>query len=120
MIGFAWEKNLPHGEFFEYFIKKLVESGVMNKMARNYLSKPRSDCATSGEFVSMGFTNTISAFVMLLVASMAALAICLAECLLKYWNKRKITLKDISKYNELPSTQDEYQYAQNLSNDTDV
>ena len=51
-------------------------------MSRQYI-KPRSDCGTSGEFISMGFTNIVSAFVMLLGASLAAVVFCVAEFLVK-------------------------------------
>ena len=82
-------KNLPHGQFFTYFVNNLRENGVLEKLARKYILKPRSDCGTSGEFVSVGFTNTLSAFVMLIVASLVAIAVCVSECLVKIWVVKK-------------------------------
>ena len=82
-LGFAWAKDLPHGQFFSYFLQNLEEKGVLDKLSRQYTKQPRPDCGGSGEFISMGFTNIVSAFVMLLLASVAAIVFCLAECLAK-------------------------------------
>ena len=82
-LGVAWAKDLPHGQLFSYFLQNLGEQGILDKLARHYVNKPRSDCGASGEFISMGFTNIISAFVMLLLASVAAVVLCVAECLAK-------------------------------------
>ena len=83
MLGFAWAKNLPHGEFFEYFVNRLFDTGIMNKISRKYLIKPKADCTETRQFVSMGFTNIVSAFVLLVLASCSAVVIGLVECMVK-------------------------------------
>ena len=92
MIGIVWGQNSTHGQFFEHFIKKLDENGVLDKMAKKHLPKPRSDCGSLQEFVSMGFSNTISAFAMLFVSSLVALSLFVFECLSKYWKNPKILI----------------------------
>ena len=100
MIGIVWAKNLPHGSFFEHFIKKLDESALADKMVRQYLLKPNSDCATSGEFSSMGFTNTISAFAMLLLALGLAISIAVGECIFKKFIEKELRRKRSNKSTE--------------------
>ena len=87
-LGYIWGKNLPHGQFFSYFTNKLGEEGVLHKLKQKYVARPRSDCATTTEFVSMGFSNIISAFAMLCTAGIAAVAVCVLELFVNMWKKR--------------------------------
>ena len=87
-LAYIWGKNLPHGQFFSYFTNTLGEEGVLNKLEQKYVAKPRSDCAATTEFVSMGFSNIISAFAMLFTAGMAAVAVCVLELFVNKWKKR--------------------------------
>lgn len=83
-LGYAWTKNLPHGDFFSYFLRNFKEIGILNKIISEFMEEERSDCLTS-TFSSTGLTNIISAFVILFGAAVGALALCIGECLLKRW-----------------------------------
>ena len=66
--AYIWDKKLPHGHFFSQFIRKIKETGILEKFKIKYLVSPRSDCAKSDQFFSMGLFDIISAFAMLMVA----------------------------------------------------
>ena len=72
LITMAWSRHLPHRHFFNYFIRKMKESGQLDRILRKWQAKPRSDCGAAGEFVSMGIENTISGFAMIAVAFVLA------------------------------------------------
>ena len=76
-IGFGWNKHFPHRHMFNYFLKKMIESGQVDRLLRKW--KPRvghlPDCGTSAGFPSMGMENMVSAFALIGVA--VALAACI-------------------------------------------
>ena len=72
LITMAWSRHLPHRHFFNYFIRKMKESGQLDRILRKWQAKPRSDCGAAGEFVSMGIENTIYGFAMIAVAFVLA------------------------------------------------
>ena len=88
-LAYIWDKNLPHGQFFSYFTNTLGEEGVLHKLENKFIARPRTDCAATTEFVSMGFSNIISAFAMLFTAGIAAVAVCVLELLENKWKKRR-------------------------------
>ena len=88
-LGFAWPKHLPHRHYFDYFIKKMKETGQMDRILTKWMPKPRSDCGSDGEFVSMGLDNMVSAFAM--VAGECVLAI------LVLWLEMKKKSQDYTK-----------------------
>ena len=86
-LALAWSKHLPHGLFFDHFIKKMKESGQIHRILFKLNPKPRSDCGKNREFVSFGLDNTISAFFMVGLGFIVALITFLMEiiCLCRYW-----------------------------------
>ena len=88
-LGFAWPKHLPHRHYFDYFIKKMKETGQMDRILTKWMPKPRSYCGSDGEFVSMGLDNMVSAFAM--VAGGCVFAI------LVLWLERKKKSQDYKK-----------------------
>ena len=89
MLTMAWNKHLPHRHFFNYFINKMIETGQMNRMKKKWLPKPKIDCGTNGEFVSMGIENMISAFAMILIAVILAVFILTLEIIVRRREKKK-------------------------------
>ena len=87
-LAYIWDKNLPHGKFFSHFTNTLGEEGVLHKLEQKFVARPRSDCAATTEFVSMGFSNIISAFAMLFTAGITAVVVCVFEVLENQWKKR--------------------------------
>ena len=87
--GYIWDKDLPQGQFFTYFINKMGEEGVLDKFRAKYLATPRSDCGTLDQFVSLGFVNIISAFAMLIGAYIVSILVCISECLFKHFVEKK-------------------------------
>ena len=59
-LGYIWNKNLPHGQFFSHFINRMREGGVLDALRRKYTARQRSDCGTPDTFTSVGFVNIIA------------------------------------------------------------
>ena len=90
-LSAAWSKHLPHRHFFDHFIKKMKESGQIDRILIKLNPKPRSDCGYNGEFVSMGLDNMISAFAMAGLGIVVAWVALLVEVAYKgrYWREDK-------------------------------
>ena len=79
LLALAWSKQLPHRHYFDYFIKKIIESGKMDRILKKWIPAPRQDCGNTGEFVSMGLDNMISAFALVLTGILLSLLILFIE-----------------------------------------
>ena len=87
LMSMAWNKHLPHRHFFNYFLSKMTETGQMDRIIRKWKAKPRSDCGSQGEFVSMGIDNIISGFILLILGILLSNIILIMEmCFCKVLN----------------------------------
>ena len=83
-LALAWSKHLPHGLFFDHFIKKMKESGQIHRILYKLNPKPQSDCGKNRKFVSFGLDNTISAFGMDGLGFIVALVAIVTEMICRY------------------------------------
>ena len=88
-LAFAWPNHLPHRHYFNHFINKMKETGQMDRILKKWMPKPRSDCGASGEFVSMGLDNMISAFAMVAGGFMFAIFLLIIEIGKRFKNFKK-------------------------------
>ena len=63
----------------------------MDKIRKKWLPKPKADCGSNGEFVSMGIENMVSAFAMIIFAIGIAFFVLIIELVSK---PRKIIDED--------------------------
>ena len=89
ILGMVWSKHLPHRSFFTYFINKMIETGQMDSILKKWLSKPKDDCGSNGEFVSMGLENMVSAFAMILTSVVFAFLLLWFEVVLQTYYRKK-------------------------------
>ena len=91
ILGMVWSKHLPHRSFFTYFINKMIETGQMDRILKKWLPKPKDDCGSNGEFVSMGLENMVSAFAMILTAVVFAFLLLMLEVVMRTYYRKKLS-----------------------------
>ena len=90
-LGIGFTQDLPHAQFFDFFINKMKETGQMKRILRKWLPKPREDCNAAAGFLSLGLDNLISAFAMFVVVLLLAIILALFEKFV--FTKREKTLQ---------------------------
>ena len=80
LLSMAWNK---HQQFINYFMNKMAELGQMDHILLKWKVRPRSDCGSRGDFVSIRIDNIISAFVRVILCIILGTVILLLELGLK-------------------------------------
>ena len=80
LLSMAWNK---HKQFINYFMNKMAELGQMNRILWKWKARPRSDCGSREDFVSIRIDNIISAFVRVILCIILGTVIFLLELGLK-------------------------------------
>lgn len=79
--AFGFQKNSPYVEIFDYYLRELLEEGIVDKIKEKYRTLP-PDCGNSAG-KPLGFTNCFTAFLPLVLGTIIALIIALFENLFK-------------------------------------
>ena len=82
--GFSLQKNSPYLQLFDYYIIRLQERGILQRIIKKYTPQPR-DCNTSSA-KAIGYESCFSAFLPLLLGYLFGILILIIE---NYWKKRK-------------------------------
>ena len=82
--GFSLQKNSPYLQLFDYYIIRLQERGILQRIIKKYTPQPR-DCSTSSA-KAIGYESCFSAFLPLLFGYLFGILILIIE---NYWKKRK-------------------------------
>ena len=64
-ISIAWSRDVPHRHIVDYYIKKIMETGQIDRVRRVWLHSPDAGCGTGAGFSPMGLENMVSAFAMI-------------------------------------------------------
>ena len=95
-LGIGFTKDLPHTQFFDFFINKMKETGQMKRILRKWLPKPREDCNAAAGFLSLGLDNLISAFAMFVGVLFLAIILALLEKFVFLKREKPIQISETS------------------------
>ena len=85
--AFGFQKNSPYVEIFDYYLRELLEEGIVDKIKEKYRTLP-PDCGNSAG-KPLGFTNCFTAFLPLVFGTIIALIIVIFETLFQINGKSK-------------------------------
>jgi hypothetical protein len=105
-LAYAFQKDSPYLDLFNYFITQLKESGSYEKISQEYESKPQICPDYSGK--SLGFDSCITMFLVILMGLGLGFLLLLMECLLKYF------IPDLHWFNSNPSDEPSTTYEVDL------
>ena len=66
-IGFGFAKYSPYIDIFNYFIRKNIENGNINRITIKWTKSNSGDCLSQNSLNSMGFDNMVSAFFIIVI-----------------------------------------------------
>ena len=78
-ISIAWSRDVPHRHIVDYYIKKIMETGQIDRVRRVWLHSPDAGCGTGAWFSPMGLENMVSAFAMMSAFTLISVCILLLE-----------------------------------------
>ncbi|XP_071549667.1 uncharacterized protein [Panulirus ornatus] len=79
----GYQKNLSFADALSYYIVKARDTGILKKLRAKWWGK-ESSCTSSASFYQLGFSKTISAFVVLAIGAALGVLILLFEVSLYY------------------------------------
>ena len=82
IVAFAFPKQFPFLDLFNYFITKNIDNGILQRIKIKWFGDGRSMCAAAVNLDSMGFDNVISAFFMIIGGIIITLVIFCIELFL--------------------------------------
>ena len=85
-ISLGWSRSVPHRHLIDYYLKKMLETGQLDRVRRVWLHATHEDCESGAGFSPMGLENMVSAFAMIFLLAFISVSILLGEIL-----ARKIT-----------------------------
>ena len=86
-LGIAWSRNVPHRHMVDYYIKKITETGQLNRIRRIWLHTSGTECAAGAGFSPMGLQNMVSGFALISLGALIAALIFLMEMVMfKFFN----------------------------------
>jgi hypothetical protein len=80
--AYAFQKDSPYLDLFNYMIKELKEKGSYDKIVANYEPEPQFCPDTSGQ--SLGFDSCITLYLIILAGFSASICVLFIECMLHY------------------------------------
>ena len=92
-IGFIWKKHFPYRHLFNYYIRRIKETGHLDKIVKKYLSNIHK-CGAPSEFSSINIGNVYPAFLLILMGIVVSSALQIGEMLVNLMfikrNKKKV------------------------------
>ena len=92
--GFSFPKNSPYLQLFDYYIIRLQERGILERIIKKHTPQPR-DCNTSSA-KAIGYESCFFAFLLLLLGSLFGIVLLIVEC---FWKKKKAQSESSRKIN---------------------
>ena len=87
-IGFGFAKYSPYIDIFNYFLKKNIENGNIDRIIIKWTKSNSGECLAQKSLDSMGFDNVVSAFFMIIIGVAITVVFFCAELYLG--GKRKV------------------------------
>ena len=66
-VSLGLPNHSPYADIFNYFIKKNIENGNLDRIKTKWSKTAKGGCRRSQNVDSMGFDNVVSAFIMLIL-----------------------------------------------------
>ena len=82
--GFSLQKNSPYLQLFDYYIIRLQERGILERIVKKYTPQPR-DCNSSSA-KAIGYESCFFAFLLLLLGYLFGILLLIIE---NYWRRRE-------------------------------
>ncbi|XP_037784759.1 glutamate receptor 4-like [Penaeus monodon] len=87
-VYLGYRKNLSFANAFSYFIIKASDTGITPKLIKKWWGSS-SSCASTSPFQDLGFSKTVSAFVLLALGILSGFLFLLAELSLHWLRPRR-------------------------------
>ena len=78
-LSIAWSRDVPHRHLVDYYIKKMLETGQMDRIRRIWLRTSDTKCGKGAGFTPMGLENMVSAFAIISISAVISACTCLLE-----------------------------------------